>query len=364
VTLVTAGGTDTKLHKEKTMYSFDSDNLAGALPEVMEAVVAANRGHQMSYGRDLYTERLQEVLRTHFGDRTEGFPVFNGTGANVIALQSMVPRWGAVICASGAHINTDECGAPERVAGIKLLGVDTPDGKLTPELIDQKMHGIDDEHVAQPCVVSITQSTEVGTLYSVEEIRAICAHAHHSGLSVHMDGARLSNAAASLGLSFREITTQLGVDVISFGGTKAGLLFGEVIVVANPDASVGIRYIRKFNMQLASKMRFISAQFVTLLEDDLWRGPATHANSMAKLLGERLMALPGVVVTQPTQANAVFAILPESVDEELRQYAVFQTWNARTSEVRLMCSHDTTIEDVNGLTDRLSQILATREARG
>jgi threonine aldolase len=345
------------------MYTFDSDNFAGALPQVMEAVVASNVGHQMSYGRDVYTERLQEVLRSHFGELAEGFPVFNGTGANVIALQSMMPRWGAVICTSLAHINTDECAAPERVAGMKLLSVDAPDGKLTPELIDRRAHGFNNEHNAQPSVVSITQSTEVGTLYSVDEIRVICAHAHRLGMKVHMDGARLSNAAASLGVPFREFTTDLGVDVISFGGTKAGLLFGEVIVVLNPDATEGIKYIRKFNMQLASKMRFISAQFVTLLEGNLWREAATRANSMAALLRERLVALPEVVVTQATQANAVFAIFPEGVDEELRQYAVFQTWNPVTSEVRLMCSHDTTSDDIVGFSDRLEQILSQRLAR-
>jgi threonine aldolase len=345
------------------MYTFDSDNFAGALPEVMDAVVASNVGHQMSYGRDVYTERLQDILRSHFGEPTEGFPVFNGTGANVIALQSMMPPWGAVICTSVAHINTDECAAPERVAGIKLLPIDAPDGKLTPELIDQRAHGFNNEHHAQPSVVSITQSTEVGTLYTADEIRAICAHAHRLGMNVHMDGARLSNAAAALGVPFRELTTDLGVDVISFGGTKAGLLFGEVIVVLNPDASEGIKYIRKFNMQLASKMRFISAQFVSLLEGDLWREAATRANSMATILHERLVALDDVVLSQPTQANAVFAIFPEGVDEELRKYAAFQTWNPMTSEVRLMCSHDTTLDDVVGLTERLEEILAQRLAR-
>jgi threonine aldolase len=339
------------------MYSLDSDNRAGALPEVMEAVVAANAGHQASYGLDVYTLRLQEVLRSHFGEFVEGFPVFNGTGANVIALQSMSPRWGAVICTSDAHINTAECGAPERVAGIKLLSVDSPDGKLTPDLIDKKAHGFNVEHLAQPCVVSITQSTELGTVYSVDQVRDICDHAHGLEMSVHMDGARLSNAAASLGVSLRELTTDVGVDVLSFGGTKCGLLLGEIVVVLNPNACQGVNYIRKFNMQLASKMRFISAQFVALLEGNLWFEAATRANSMATLLRGRIDLLPTVVVTQLTQANAVFAILPIGVEEELRKSAVFQTWNPDASEVRLMCSHDTSMEDVNGFVDLLEHIL-------
>jgi len=339
------------------MYSLDSDNRAGALPEVMESVLAANAGHQASYGLDVYTVRLQQVLRSHFGEFVEGFPVFNGTGANVIALQSMSPRWGAVICTSDAHINTAECGAPERVAGIKLLSVDSPDGKLTPDLIDKRAHGFNVEHFAQPCVVSITQSTELGTVYSVDEIRDICDHAHSLEMSVHMDGARLSNAAASLGVSLRELTTDVGVDVVSFGGTKCGLLFGEVIVVLNQNTCQGVNYIRKYNMQLASKMRFISAQFVALLEGSLWLEAATRANSRATLLRERIDCLPTVTVTQPTQANAVFAILPIGVEEELRKFAEFQTWNPEVSEVRLMCSHDTSIGDVNGFVDALERIL-------
>ena len=342
------------------MYTLDSDNFAGALPQILEAIVASNVGHQLSYGGDDYTERLQRVLKSHFGELAEGYPVFNGTGANVIAMQSMTPLWGAVICTSLAHINTDEGAAPEHVAGLKLLPLDARDGKLTPELIDQEAHGFNNEHRAQPSVVSITQSTEVGTLYSVDEIRAICTHAHHLGMKVHVDGARLSNASASLGVPFREFTTDVGVDVVSFGGTKAGLLFGEVIVVLNPDACQGINYVRKFNMQLASKMRFISAQFVALLEGNLWHEAATRSNSMATLLRERLDALPELVVTQPTQANAVFVILPDGVAEELRQYAVFQTWNPLTSEVRLMCSHDTTSDDIIGFTDCLENVLSKR----
>jgi threonine aldolase len=342
------------------MYSLDSDNFAGALPEVMEAVVACNVGHQLSYGRDEYTLRLQEILRSHFGEAAEGFPVFNGTGANVITLQSMTPRWGAVICTSVAHINTEEGGAPERVGGLKLLTVDAPDGKLTPELIDQRAQGFGNEHLAQPSVVSLTQCTEVGTLYGVDEIRSICEHAHGLGMTVHMDGARLTNAAAALNVSFRELTSDVGVDAVSFGGTKVGLLFGEIVVVLNPEACEGIQYIRKLNMHLASKMRFLSAQFVALLEGNLWRDAATRANSMATLLRERLDVIPGVIMTQPTQSNAVFAIFPDDVAEELRHFAIFQTKNPLTSEVRLMCSHDTSAEDVIGFSQRVEKAFAQR----
>lgn len=345
------------------MFSLDSDNFAGALPEVMEALVASNVGHQKSYGRDDFTERLQELLRGHFGELAVGYPVFNGTGANVVALQSMMPRWGAVIATSVAHINTDECAAPEHVGGIKLLTVDAPHGKLTPELIDLRAHSFNNEHHAQPCVVTLTQSTEVGTLYSVEEIREIVEHTHRLGMTVHMDGARLSNAAAALGVNLRELTTDLGVDVISFGGTKVGLLFGEVVVIVNPEAVEGVSYVRKFSMQLASKMRFVSAQFVALLENDLWREAATRSNNAAALLRQRLDALPEVTVTQPTQANAVFAIFPEGVDEQLREYAIYQTINPLTNEARLMCSHDTTSDDINGFADQLETILSERLAR-
>ena len=234
-------------------------------PEILAAIAAANDGHQVAYGEDVYTERLQQVFAQHFGEGVEAFPVFNGTGANVTALQSMLPRWGAVISAKTAHINSDEGGAPERVGGIKLLTVDAPDGKLTPELIDQEAWGWGDEHRAQPLVVSITQTTELGTAYTADEIRAIADHAHAHGMKLHIDGARLGNAAASLGLPLRAFTRDAGVDLLSVGGTKNGCLGAEAIVVLNPEASEGLKYLRKLNMQLASKMRFVSAQLIALL---------------------------------------------------------------------------------------------------
>jgi threonine aldolase len=332
---------------------FLSDNNAGVHPQVLAAVAAANEGHQASYGADAYTTRLQEVVAEQFGDGAVAFPVFNGTGANVLGLQSMSPRWGGVICAKGSHINTDENGAPERVGGLKLLSVPTPDGRLTPELIDTEAWGWGDEHRAQPVAVSITESTELGTVYTVDEVQAIADHAHALGMGLHMDGARLSNAAASLGISLRAVTTEAGVDVLSYGGTKNGLLFGECVVVLNPAASTGLDYLRKMDMQLASKMRFVSAQFIALFSDDLWRRNAANANAMAALLrstiddGIASGTIRGVTCTQPTEANAVFATLPAEAARRLKETYEFEMWNQATGEARWMCSFDTTEDDVH-----------------
>jgi len=334
---------------------FASDNYSGIHPEVLAAIAAANGGHQVAYGDDVYTARLQEVMAGHFGDGVEAFPMFNGTGANVVGLQSMLPRWGAVVTAGTAHINVDEGGAPERVAGIKLLTVPTDDGKLTPELIDREAWGWGDEHRAQPLVVSITQSTELGTLYTAAEITAIADHAHGLGMHVHMDGARISNAAASLGLPFRAFTRDAGVDVLSFGGTKNGAMLGEAIVVLNPQASEGLTFLRKFDMQLSSKMRFVSAQLIALLEGDLWLRNASHSNAMAQLLRSGIEAgladgsIKGVAFTQPTQANGVFATVPDGVADRLRASFRFYDWDAARNEVRWMCSFDTSENDVDSL---------------
>jgi threonine aldolase len=328
---------------------FASDNCSGVHPEVMAALAAVNVGHQPSYGWDDSTEQLQETFRAHFGDTAQAFPVFNGTGANVVALQAITQRWGSVICSSTAHVFYDECGAPEKVGGLKLLGVTAWHGKLTPELIDREAYGFDDEHRARPQAVSITQSTELGTAYTVDEIAAIADHAHSLGMHVHMDGARISNAAASLGVPLRAFTTDVGVDVISFGGTKNGLMFGECVVVLNPDAASGMLYVRKSNMQLGSKLRFVSAQFEALLGGDLYLRNARHANAMATRLAVALREVPGVQLLHPVEANAVFALLPGDVAEQLRRTFTFSTWNERTGEVRLMTSFDTAESDVDAL---------------
>jgi threonine aldolase len=350
----------TTLH-DPNIRGFASDNYSGIHPEVLAAIGAANNGHQVAYGDDQYTARLQEVFTQHFGEGVEAFPVFNGTGANVVGLQSMLPRWGAVIAASTAHINVDEGGAPERVAGIKILNVPTDDGKLTPELIDREAWGWGDEHRAQPLVVSITQSTELGTLYSVDELRAIADHAHGHGMHLHMDGARISNAAASLGLPLRAFTRDIGVDVLSFGGTKNGAMVGEAIVVLNPDATKGLKYLRKLDMQLSSKMRFVSAQLIALLEGDLWLRNATHSNAMAQRLRAGVEAgladgsIRGVELTQPTQANGVFATLPDGVADRLRESFRFYDWDAAKNEVRWMSSFDTTEDDIDAFLEAIAR---------
>ncbi|MEV4668379.1 threonine aldolase family protein [Microbacterium sp. LWO12-1.2] len=352
------------IQHDPAIRGFASDNYSGIHPEVLAAIAEANDGHQGAYGSDVYTARLQEVFQEQFGDGVEAFPVFNGTGANVTGLQSMLPRWGAVIAASTAHINVDEGGAPEKIGGFKLLTVPTEDGKLTPELIDREAWGWGDEHRAQPLVVSITQSTELGTLYTAEEIRAIADHAHERGMKLHLDGARLSNAAAALDLPLRAFTRDAGVDVLSFGGTKNGAMLGEAVVVLNPAASDGLVYSRKFNMQLSSKMRFVSAQLIALLEGDLWLRNARHANAMAARLRGEIEAgiaagsINGVSFTQPTQSNGVFATVPDGVADALRESFRFYDWDAARNEVRWMCSFDTHESDVDAFVTELSRLTA------
>ncbi len=350
----------TPLH-DTAVRGFASDNYSGVHPEVLAAIAAANEGHQIAYGEDRYTTRLQEVFRTHLGDGVEAYPVFNGTGANVVGLQSMLPRWGAVIAASTAHINVDEGGAPEKVAGVKILNVPTDDGKLTADLIDLEAWGWGDEHRSQPLAVSITQSTELGTLYTPDEVRAIADHAHSHGMRLHMDGARIANAAAALDVPLRAFTRDAGVDVLSFGGTKNGAMLGEAIVVLDPEASSGLPYLRKLNMQLSSKMRFVSAQLIALLEDDLWLRNARHSNAMAQRLRSGVEAgladgtIRGVGFTQRTQANGVFATLPAGVADRLRASFRFYDWDAARSEVRWMCSFDTTEADVDAFVAAISR---------
>ncbi len=343
---------------DASVRGFASDNYSGVHPEVLAAIAAANGGHQTSYGDDVYTEHLQEVFRQHFGATAAAYPVFNGTGANVVSLQAMTSRWASVVCTSTAHIHVDECGAPEKMGGLKLLAVRTPDGKLSPELIDTEARGFDDVHRAQPQVVSITQTTELGTAYSVDEIAVLCEHAHGLGMRVHLDGARIANAAASLGVPLRAFTTDAGVDGLSFGGTKNGLLLGEVVVVLNPDAAPGVEYVRKSSMQLASKMRFTSAQFDALLGTDLWLRSATHANAMATRLEAAVHDVPGVRVQRPVQANAVFAVLPKAVTARLQKRFKFYTWDEATGEVRWMTTFDTTEDDVDAFAAAISEEMA------
>lgn len=343
---------------------FASDNYAGVHSEVLDAISAANGGHQISYGGDVYTERLGEVVREHFGTDAEVFPVFNGTGANVVALTSALPRWGAVVATATAHIHTDEAGAPERVSGLKLLTMPTPDGKLTPELIATEAWGWGNEHRAQPLAVSIAQTTELGTLYAPDEVRAIADFAHAHGMALHMDGARLWNAAAALGVPFREFTTDAGVDILSLGGTKNGLLGAEAIVVLDPSRVDGLIYLRKLSMQLASKMRFLSAQLLTLFDDGLGLRSARHANDMASRLRSALQrgtvdgSIRGLSFSQDTQANVVFAVLPNNAADRIRELVRFYDWDRTAGEVRWMTAWDTTEADVDAFVDAIREELA------
>ena len=329
------------------MKSFASDNYAGAHPEVLAAIAAANAGHAVAYGADPWSERALELLREHFGEQASAYLVFNGSAANVLSFRALCRPWESVVCAAGAHVNVDEGGAPERIAGVKLQALPTLDGKLTPALVESQLGRTGDQHAVQPRVVSVSQSTELGTRYSPYELSALAHLAHERGLLLHVDGARLANAAAALDVPLRAITTDVGVDAVSFGGTKNGLLLGEAVVFCEPALGASFKYLRKQTLQLASKGRFIAAQFVALLEDDLWRHNAAHANAMAARLAGALVDVPGVRITQPVQANAVFAVIPPSTTAELRRSWPFYTWNEDTGEMRWMCSWDTTAEEVD-----------------
>jgi threonine aldolase len=325
---------------------FASDNHAGVHPEVLQAISAANEGHATSYGADPWTARAMQRFREHFGPAARAFPVFNGTAANVLSIETLTQPWQAVICARTAHLHVDECGAPER-AGRKLLVVDTPDGKLTPALVEPLLVRIGDEHAVQPRVVSIAESTELGTVYTPDQIQALATWAHSHGLLLHMDGSRLANAAAALGLPLRALTTDVGVDAPSFGATKNGALGVAAVVVLRADIDDGLRFRRKQAMQLASKMRYMSAQLDALLEGDLWHRNAEHANAMARRLADAVGSLAGVRITQAVDANAVFAILDPAVTERLQEDWPFYVWDDSSGEVRWMTGWDTVPEDVD-----------------
>ncbi|GAB6124531.1 threonine aldolase family protein [Humidesulfovibrio idahonensis] len=325
---------------------FASDNYAGVHPRVMEALAKANEGPAKAYGADPLTEAARTRIQHVLGHHAEPFFVFLGTAANVLALTAMTRPHHAVLCAESAHINVDEGGAPERHLGCKLLSVPTPDGKLTPELLRPQLAHLGNEHHNQPRVVSIAQATELGTLYTPLEIRDLADFAHQHGLYLHMDGARLGNAAAAMGLTLRETSSNLGVDALSFGGTKNGLMFGEAVVFFRPELARDFAFIRKQGMQLCSKMRFIAAQFLALLENDLWRENASHANAMAQYLADKLAGAPGVVIAQKPQTNAVFAELAPAVITRLQERFAFYTWDYERNLVRFMTSFATTEAEV------------------
>lgn len=325
--------------------ALSSDNWAGVHPEIIAAIVAANAGHAPSYGEDPYTKSVVEKLRNALGAE-EVFLLFTGTGANVIGLQSMAQSHNAVICASTAHIFTSECGATEKHVGCKLLPVPTTNGKITPQGIAEHLHNIGEDHHSQPSAVSVSQATEYGTIYSPDEVQVIGAFAHDHNLLLHMDGARLANAAASLGRPLREMARSLGVDVLSFGGTKNGAIAAEAVAYFDGNLARDFPFRRMQAMQLASKMRFVAAQFDALLADDLWLRSATHANHMAELLGAELALIPAIRLTQKVEANEVFAIFPREHVARLQEHSSFQVWVEETTEVRLVTSFDTTEDDI------------------
>ncbi len=326
---------------------FASDNNAGVHLRVMEAITAANKGHVLSYGDDEYTARARKRFAAVFGQEAEVYFVYNGTAANVLGIRAAAESYNSVICSDVAHINVDECGAPEKFTGCKLLPVPTNDGKLTVAGIKAHMHGFGNQHHTQPRVISVTQATEYGTVYTPEELHRIADYAHQNGMVLHMDGARLANAAAGLRTGLKELTGDAGVDVLSFGGTKNGLMFGEAVVFFNRELARNFIFIRKQGMQLASKMRFIAAQFEALLTDELWLSNARHANEMAQTLAAELGKIPGVKLTQKVEVNAVFAVIPMEAIPRLQEMYYFYVWDEGKSEVRLMTSFDTREEEVH-----------------
>jgi threonine aldolase len=329
---------------------FASDNWSGVSPEAMQALQEVNQGHHTAYGEnDPMMEQARQQFRAVFGEDSITYFVYNGTGANVLSVQQLLRSWEAVVTPHSSHLNEDEAGAPEKFTGGKLLTVHCDDGKIKPEQVSPFLNSFGFQHHVQARLISISQATELGTLYRPEEIRALADFAHTHNMYLHMDGARIANAAVALDLSFYEMTTRCGVDVLSFGGTKNGLMFGEAVVFLNGSLSGGFPYFRKQGMQLASKMRYIVAQFMAYFENDLWKRNAENANRMARLLGERLSVLPGISLSRPVEANGVFAVMPEILIPKLQQEYFFHVWNESKNEVRLMCSFDTTAEDVMGI---------------
>ena len=345
----------------KTIRSFASDNHAGIHPDILKAIQDANNGDTPAYGADPWTQKLEEITKKTFGDQARIYPVFNGTGANVLALSSILKPYEAIICAAKAHIAEDECGAPEHYSGSKQIPIITPDCKLTPELIlnqaAEPLNWKGDMHRVQLKVISITQSTEYGAVYTISEIKALSKFAHDRGMFLHLDGARAFNAAAALGVSLKQMTTDCGVDILSLGGTKNGAMAAEAVVVLNPNLAHDFLFYRKQAMQLCSKMRFVSAQWIALFENDLGLKNAKHANQMAKLLSDEVQKIAGVELTQKTQANAVFAKIPMHVVPNLQKEFYFYVWEESLSTVRWMTNFRTTPSDIDDFVKALKSAL-------
>ncbi|MDR0939437.1 MAG: low specificity L-threonine aldolase [Mediterranea sp.] len=342
------------------MRSFASDNNSGVHPLVMEALAKANADHALGYGDDPWTAEAANRVREAFGSECLPLFVFNGTGSNVVALGLMTRPYHSILCAETAHIYVDECGAPVKMTGCQIRPVQTPDGKLTPELIQPYLHGFGDQHHSQPRAVYVSQCTEMGTVYTADELRRLVDFAHQHGMYVHVDGARIANACAALGLSLRELTADCGVDVLTFGGTKNGLMMGECVVIFNKEMQAEARFVRKQSAQLASKMRYLSCQFTAYLTDGLWLRNARHANAMAIRLYEGLRELPGVRFTQRVESNQLFLTMPRAaIDELLRSY-FFYFWNEEADEIRFVTSFDTTEADVDELLAKCCRLLCNR----
>lgn len=333
---------------------FASDNSSGIHPEVLAAITKANDGHARAYGDDRFTRAAEDALRRELGEDAGVYFVFGGTGANVLGLRAVTESYHSILCAATSHIYVDECSAPERQLGCKLVPIDTPNGKLQPEQVTPHLKGFGVEHHAQPGVISITQATELGTVYRPDEIKALADLAHSHGMLLHMDGARLANAAASLGVGLETITRTAGVDVLSFGGTKSGLLAAEAVVLFGR-AHEHVPFLRKQHMQLSSKMRFLGAQFSALLDNELWRRNAEHANRMARLLADSVKSIEGVDLTQPVESNAVFARIPEAAVAALQERYFFYVWDESRWEVRWMATWDTTEEDVAAFVEAIRE---------
>ena len=340
---------------------FGSDNHSGVHPDVLKAIAEVNVDHAMAYGEDEYSAKVEQLFKQYFGTDASVYFAFNGTGANVLCLDAMTSSHHAVVCADTAHIHVDECGAPQRITGAKLLTIKTPDGKLTPELVKTQLHGFGFQHHSQPKVVSIAQPTELGTLYTLNEIKALADLAHQYNMYLHIDGARFANAAVALGCTFKQMTTDLGVDALSFGGTKNGLMIGEAVVLLNPKLNEDFLYRRKQAMQLCSKMRFIAAQFKAYFTDDLWKRNAEHSNAMARQLYNAIKDEKGVDVVYPVQANGVFVRLPREVWTRLQEKYFFYDWDEDDNVVRFMCSFDTTAEDIDLFALTLKKLLSNHK---
>ena len=340
------------------MKSFASDNNSGVHPQIIQAIIDANHDHAVGYGDDEWTAKADAIFRKIFGEDVQPYYVFNGTGSNVTALQALTHSYGSILCAATAHIYTDECGAPAKATGAILKPISTPDGKLTPDLIAKELHGLGVQHHSQPQVVHISQSTEMGTVYTADEVKAICDFAHSHHLFVHIDGSRLANACAHLGVGMRELTRDCGVDILSLGGTKNGMMMGEAVVSFRPEWNQQLLFHRKQSAQLYSKMRYLSAQYLAYFQNGLWLQNAKHSNEMAARLANQIRNLPaGLRFTQKVEANSLFLILPQETIQKLLEKYFFYMWNEDANEIRLVCSWDTTQSDVDAFVECLKTIL-------